>query len=170
MHTLAVAILSVLCATSFATAQSKPDQLTEFLQNYVGAPVGETKTTRYSAAFVDLRDDGTREVLVYLSLGGWCGTGGCTMLILAPEGTSYRVITKVPAARLPIRVLDTKSNGWRDIGLVARKSGVEPLYEAILSFDGKSYPGSVLEARESNGKVPGKTVVPTTMPDKPLYQ
>ena len=92
------------------------------------------------------------------------------MLILAPEGTSYRVITKVPAARLPIRVLDTKSNGWRDIGLVARKSGSEPLYEAILSFDGKSYPGSVLEACESNGKDPGKIVVPSTMPDKPLYQ
>ena len=170
MRALAAALLSVLCVTSLATAQSKPQQLTEFLQDYVGTPDGETKTTRYAVAFVDLRDDGTKEVLVYLSLGGWCGTGGCTILILAPEGTSYRVVTKVPAVRLPIRVLDTKSNGWHDIGLVARKNGVEPLYEAILSFNGKSYPSSVSEGRESNGMAPGRIVVPTTVQDKPLYK
>jgi hypothetical protein len=117
-----------------------------------------------------LRDDGTKEVIVYLSSDGWCGTGGCTMLILAPEGTSYRVVTKVPAVRLPIRALDTKSNGWRDIGVVARKSGIEPLYEAILSFDGTSYPRSVSEAGESNGKAQGKIVMPATAKDKPLYQ
>ncbi|HLV88820.1 MAG TPA: hypothetical protein VKV39_17675 [Candidatus Sulfotelmatobacter sp.] len=118
---------------------------------------------------MDLRDDRTKEAIVYLSSNGWCGTGGCTMLILAPEGTSYRVVTKVPAVRLPIRVLDAKSNGWRDIGVVARKSGVEPLYEAILSFDGNSYPISVSEDTESNGKAQGKIVMPSTAKAKPLY-
>jgi hypothetical protein len=163
MRQVAAILLSVLYAASFGAAQSKPDGLAEFLQNYTGAHSAETKTIQYSAAFVELRDDGTKEVLVYLSSDGWCGTGGCTMLILAPEGASYRVVTKVPAVRLPIRVLDTKSNGWRDIGVVARKSGIEPLYEAILSFDGKSYPSSISDAGESKGKARGKVALPARL-------
>jgi hypothetical protein len=170
MRQFAVALLLVLFAPSIGIPQSRPDPLTLFLQNYVGTPDEETKTTEYAVAFVDLKDDGTKEPIVYLSSDGWCGTGGCTLLILAPEGTSYRVVTRVPAVRLPIRVLDAKSKGWRDIGVVARKSGVEPLYEAILSFDGESYPISVSEAGESNGKVQGKIVMPATAKAKPLYQ
>jgi hypothetical protein len=170
MRQLAAALLLVLFVPSFEAAQSRPDQLTLFLQNYVGTLDEETKKTEYAAAFVDLKDDGTKEAIVYLSSDGWCGTGGCTLLILAPEGTSYRVVTKVPAVRLPIRVLDAKSNGWHDIGVVARKSGVEPLYEAILSFDGKSYPIGVSEAGESNGKAQGKIVMAATAKARPLYQ
>ena len=128
MRQFTAALPLVLLASSIGIAQFRPDPLTLFLQNYVGTRDEETKKTEYAAVFVNLKDDGTKEVIVYLS--SWCGTGGCTMLILAPGGTSYRVVTKVPAVRLPIRVLDAKSNGWRDIGVVARKSGVEPLYEA----------------------------------------
>ena len=155
------------------TAKSEAERLTRFLQNYVGTPTEETKTTQYAAAFVDLKGGGTKDVVVYLSSGGWCGTGGCTMLILAPEGTSYRVITKVPAVRLPIWLLATKSNGWYDIGVVARKNGTEPLYEAILSFDGKSYRSSVSEGDETelfDEKAPRRMVMPATAKDEPLYQ
>jgi hypothetical protein len=35
MRQLAAAMRSVLCATSFATAQTKPDHLTKFLQTYL---------------------------------------------------------------------------------------------------------------------------------------
>ncbi len=146
-------------------------RLREFLKTYVGVPTEETKTTRYSAAFVDLRGARTKEVIVFLSSNGWCGTGGCTMLILAPEGTSYRIVTKTVATRLPIRVLVTKSNGWRDISVVARINGIEPLYEALLSFDGDNYPSSsaVPPARRLIGKVPGKVVIPSDVRDDPLY-
>jgi hypothetical protein len=68
--------------------------------------------------------------------------------------------------------LATKSNGWYDIGVVARKNGTEPLYEAILSFDGKSYPCSVSEGDESelfDEKAPRRIVMPATAKDEPLY-
>ncbi|MGA2235940.1 MAG: hypothetical protein ABSG23_10750 [Terriglobales bacterium] len=175
MRQLAAALLAVLCATSFAKAQSKPDHLTEFLQSYLGElypPFEQQGETRYSSAFVDLKDDGTKEVIVYLSGRGWCGTGGCNMLILAPEGTSYRVVTKITITRLPIRVLTTKSNGWHDISVVVAGGGIQPGYEAELSFDGKTYPSnpSVPPAHPLNGKVRGKIVVPVTAKDKPLHQ
>jgi hypothetical protein len=86
---------------------------------------------------VDLQDDGTKEVIVYIGGRGWRGSGGCVMLILAPDGGSYRVVTKTTVTRLPIRVLTTKSNGWHDITVIARINGIEPLYETVLVFDGK---------------------------------
>jgi hypothetical protein len=94
------------------------------------------------------------------------------MLILAPEATSYRVVTKTTITRLPIRALTTKSNGWHDISVVVAGGGIQPGYEAVLSFDGETYPTnpSTPPARRMKGKVRGKIVLPVTSEDKPLYQ
>ena len=160
--------LFLLWATLLTPAQSKPDELRGFLQNYIGT-AENGKATNYSFALVDLNDDGKKEVIVYLSSDGWCGTAGCTMLILAPNGASYRLVTRIPAVRPPIGVLPSKSNGWHDIGVVARTNGVEPLFQAILSFDGKAYPDNISDAHRANGKARGKVVLSDTAKDYPLY-
>lgn len=96
------------------------------------------------------------------------------MLVLAPEGASYRVITETTVTRLPIRVLSTKSNGWHDITVTVAGGGILIGYEAELSFDGKTYPSnpSVPPARplEVAGKAEGKTVLFVKSKDKPLYK
>src|SRR5450631_761966 len=162
------ALCVVLIATCLAPSQSGLDSLTKALRNYLRSYDAETQTTEFAVALVDLRDDGAKEDVVYLSYNGWCGTGGCTMMILAPEGTFFSVVSKIPAVRLPIRVLITKTNGWHDIGVVGRRSGTEPLYESILSFNGKSYP-YVSDGTELHGKVEGKIVMPATAKSRPLY-
>lgn len=177
MAAVAVAGFMSLVASSFAQPQHRPSatqdsSLKNFLQSYVGvSPREVVKETRYSAAFVDLRDDGAQEAILYLFGDGWCGTGGCTTLILAPEGASYRVVTKTTVARLPIRVLTTKSNGWHDITVVARINGTAPTYEAILSFDGKTYPSnpSTPPARRLLKKVSGEVVISVATEGIPLY-
>ena len=168
MRQFALGLLILPLLSSFSLAQSIPAPLIRFLQDYADSN-GGTKTTEYTAVLVDLRDDGTKEAIVYLSSNGWCGTGGCTILILAPEGTSFSVVSKIPAVRLPIRVLTTKANGWHDLGVVGRKSGTEPLYESVLSFKGKSYP-YVSDGLELHGKIEGKIVMPATAKSRPLYQ
>jgi hypothetical protein len=176
---LVVWVLATCCslwtAASFAQVQHQPsssqeDSLRKFLRNYVGNS-DEGKATRYSSAFLDLNDDGAVEVIVYLTGNGWCGTGGCTSLVLAPEGPSYRVVAKITATRPPIRVLASTSKGWHDISVVARVNAVEPTYEAILSFDGKSYPGnpSIPPARKRVGAAGGKIVVPYASEGTSLY-
>jgi hypothetical protein len=164
---------SCLAQPQQESSTDRDGSLKHFLQSYVGLPPdGGDDDTQYSAAFVDLRDNGAREVVVYLSGSAWCGTGGCTMLILAPEGASYKVVTKTTVTRLPIRMLATKSNGWHDISVVARINGNEPLYESVLSYNGKTYPTnpSVPPAHRLKGKVEGKTVMSEKAEDKPLYQ
>jgi hypothetical protein len=138
----------------------------------VGTPSSdETKTTQYVSTFVDLNDDGTQEAIVYLTSDGWCGSGGCTTLIVAPEGSSYKVITKITITRPPIRVLTTKSTGWHDIAVGVHGGGIMHAYEAELSFDGKTYPSnpSMPPARRLLEKVAGEVAVSATEKATPLY-
>jgi hypothetical protein len=100
--------LFFLATGCFAQPQHRPssgqeDSLKSFLQNYVGSS-DDDKQTRYFSAFVDLNDDGTQEVVVYLTRDGWCGSGGCTTLVLALKSSSYRIVTKITITRPPIRI------------------------------------------------------------------
>jgi hypothetical protein len=89
-------------------ASTEEKFLKKFFQNYLG---DGDKTARYSVAFIDLNGDGTQEAIVYITGGGWCGSGGCVTLILARNSHSYRVVTKITITRPPIRVLANASNG-----------------------------------------------------------
>lgn len=164
---------------SFGFAQSRHqrepsqrDSLKRFLRDYLSDPADENDmTTRYSDAWVDLKENGTYEVIVYVTGKEWCGSGGCRMLVLAAEGTSFQVVTATTITRLPIRVLATKSNGWHDISVFVQGGGIQPGYEAKLSFDGKTYPSNptVLPAREVVGMVAGLVLVPVSAKGKPVY-
>jgi hypothetical protein len=154
-------------------ASTTPEaSLKRFLRKYVGVPVSaDDKTTRYFAAFADLRDDGTHEVIVYLSNGGWCGSGGCTTLILAPKDSCYKVVSKILVTRPPISVLATKSHGWHDLAVRVQGGGDVRAYEAKLSFDGKSYPISPANGRGQRltGNAAGKVAVPVDAKGELLY-
>ncbi|HET7259786.1 MAG TPA: hypothetical protein VFI75_08690 [Candidatus Acidoferrum sp.] len=164
------------------TAQSKheagakqPEPLKIFLRNYFGEPDAlseHDRPTRYSSVIVELKDDGTKQAIVYITGRAWCGSGGCVMLILDPQGASYRVVTQTTITRPPIRVLNSKSNEWHDLGVMVAGGGIKPGYEAQLSFDGKAYPSNptVSPARPLKAKVEGKTVIPVAAKDQPLYQ
>ena len=171
---LILASTATLAGAQQPSNSTRDNSLREFIRHYLGepdAPSEEGGPTHYSEAFVDLNDDGKKEVIVYVSGRMWCGTGGCVMLILTPEGTSYRVVTKIMVTRLPIRILNTKSNGWHDISVIARINGIEPLYEAELSFDGKTYPSNPTEhpARRLSRKAQGRTIITESTKDQALY-
>jgi hypothetical protein len=78
--------------------------------------------------------------IVYVSGQGWCGSGGCTMLILEPTESAFKVLGRVTIVQLPIRLLPSVNDGHPDIGVSVQGGGVQSGYEAVLSFDGKSYP------------------------------
>ncbi len=172
-------------AGSYAQAvqetRTQETSLKKFLQAYLKDPVlGEIRSTRYASDFVDLKGDGAREAIVYVMddehqwfQHHWCGSGGCTMLVLAPTGSSYKIVGRVTITRPPIRVLVTKSHGWHDIGVWVQGGGIQPGYEAKLSFNGKTYPSnpSVPPARRLTKDAAGETVIPLTAFEqgKPLY-
>lgn len=142
------------------TAQER--SLRKFLQKYAAdLDFPGVKDTTYIAAFVHLRDNTSQQVIVYLMGQGWCGTGGCSTLILLPKKSSYTILAEMTVVQLPIRVLDSKSHGWHDLGVWVQGGGIQPGYEARLSFDGKEYPTNptVPPAQPLSANVKGRVVV-----------
>jgi hypothetical protein len=92
------------------------------------------KTERYAAALVN-----GDEVVVYLTGRTECGTGGCSLLILRPDGSSFKEIGYATTVWPPIRVLRTQTNGRMDIGAFSQWGVGDQGQELALKFDGNRY-------------------------------
>lgn len=101
----------------------------------------------------------TRLVLVQFVGPEYCGSGGCNLLILRPEGDSFTVLGDVTITRAPVRVLTSRTNGLPDIAVQVSGGGAEP-HEALLPFDGARYASNptVAPARRTEG-APGMVVI-----------
>jgi len=153
-------------------AASDSASLKTFLQGYVGTPPSpDDETTQYIDAFVDLNGDGRKEAVVYITGRGWCGSGGCPTLVVTPDGSTWRVVTKILLTRPRIRVLAATSHGWRSLTVWVQGGGIQDGYEAELRFDGKTYPANptVPPARRLIEKMPGEVVIQEYDAAKPLY-
>jgi hypothetical protein len=128
-------------------------------------------TTRYSLAMADLNSDGSQEALVYISGRYHCGSGGCDLLILTRDANGWREVSSLSITWPPIRLMETRTNGWRDIGVFVRGGGILPGYEALLTFEGGSYPTnpSMPPARPARPGAPGDVLIPQGAPGFPLF-
>jgi hypothetical protein len=158
----------------FQPTSKQEETLRKFLRDYAGRPyplLEKEGPTRYSATFIDLKDDGTQEVIVYLTGRNWCGSGGCGTLILIPQGSSYKVLTRITITWPPIRVLATKSHGWHDLSVRVHGGGIIQPYDAELSFDGKTYATNptMPPAQQLTQNVEAKVVVSASTVGRRLY-
>ena len=168
-------LVAALClAQSQRQARSvQRESVAAFLKTYLEhADREKDTTTQYSLAIVSLKDDGVPVAIVYVSGRTWCGSGGCEMLVLVPKDDSFDVVAETTVTQLPVRVLTTRSNGWYDIGVWVQGGGIQPGYEAELSFNGRTYPSktTIPPAQRVEGNVAGKVVIPLTAKVTPLYK
>lgn len=155
-------MLSLILAASVATQTPIPAGLSSFLR--------DRHIARYDHALTDLDGDGRPEVLVYAMASRrdgaryFCGSGGCALYVLSLTPTGYRTISRISVTRPPIRILSSRSHGWRDLGVMVAGGGVIPGYQARLRFDGKRYPTnpSVPPALRLKGSAQGKVVITGT--------
>lgn len=93
MRRLCLVALISFAILIFAAAQSKNSQddasVHRFLQSFDNG-----LKEKYVVAFTDLNGDGKPEAVVHLVSNDWCGSGGCTTLVLARDGDSWRVLSK----------------------------------------------------------------------------
>jgi hypothetical protein len=126
---------------SAAETATSDGALRGFLQDYLKSHgLTEDRTTRYSVASVSL-DDKTQMELVYISGQRWCGSGGCTALLLKPEQSSFKIIERFTLVRLPIRVLTEVTNGWHEIAMWVQGGGISGR-TVVLRYDGAKYPSN----------------------------
>jgi hypothetical protein len=112
------------------------------LQAHINQVLQSPTDVPFLAAETDLNGDGQDEVVVHVTSRDYCGSGGCVTLVLQRTGQGYRTVMRASVTRLPIRVLETRHQGWKDIGVTVSGGGAGPAYEAALAFDGRRYPSN----------------------------
>lgn len=100
------------------------------------------QTSDYTRADADLNGDGRPETFVYVTDQSYCGSGGCTLVVLSPRSGTYRVVLRSTVTQLPISVLPTSTRGWRDVGVTVAGGGITRPHMARLRFNGSHYPGN----------------------------
>lgn len=148
-----------------AREKSLRNAVAEYLKQH---GVEADNNTKYVSAFVDLKDDGVQEAIVYLTCQSLCGSGGCPTLVLAPAGSSYKLVSRISLTHAPIRVLEKKSKGWHSLSVWVEGGGIQPGYETELPFDGVTYPSNptVPPARPLAGNVEGRSLISSSTQQK----
>lgn len=160
---LFISCLLVACAfPSEASCSDKGASLQQrqspqaFVRDFVNkSPFASESATRFSMAQVP----GTDLTVVYLSGQIWCGSGGCTLLILKSSDAGYSILGKVSLANLPIRLLNSTHHGLPDIGIVVKGGGISSAHEVALQFDGSHYPSNPTTVRGTTEKGPGEVLI-----------
>ena len=131
--------LALVLALSAATTAHASGKRTEPVGAFVQRTLG---VASYRRADTDLNGDGRSETFVYVTDPNYCGSGGCTIVVLSPQRRSYRIVLRSTVTQLPIRLLRTSTRGWRDIGVTVAGGGITQAYLARLRFNGRRYPNN----------------------------
>jgi putative lipoprotein len=99
----------------------------------------EGTAPHFEYALVDLNSDGVPDAVVRLTARDWCGSGGCTMLILRGRAQGFTFVAKATIAQKPIKVSPEVLHGWHTLLVPVRGGGAQPGF-ALMRFSGREYP------------------------------
>lgn len=88
----------------------------------------------------DLNSDGRAERVIYVTDRRYCGSGGCTLVVLVRNGAGWRTVSRTTVVRAPIELLPTTRHGWRDLAVTVAGGGITAPRRVRLRFDGRRYP------------------------------
>lgn len=109
------------------------------------AGIIDSASKKFQLFEYDLNDDGIKEIFVALNGPYFCGSGGCSFLLLDATG---KLITSFTVTEAPFVVLPEKKNGYHNLMVYSDKAW------RVLSFDGKKYPSNPSVAPKSP-QIPG---------------
>ncbi len=107
--------------------------LSVMFKNDVSKKLIEEKSRKFKFFEYDLNNDQKKEIFVGLSGSYFCGSGGCTILLLDSQG---KLINKFTVTETPVQIASTTTDGWKD--LLLHSNGKDHL----VKFNGKSYPSN----------------------------
>ena len=126
------------------TIQSRPQPWGAFIDPELEAAIRSTSElgfrdrVRYLSFFTTFENDVTLR-LAYLFGSQFCGSGGCTMLVLRESEKGYQVISRISTIRETVVVSNQRSNGYPDLIAYTAGGGLPAAYRR-LRFNGTSYP------------------------------
>ena len=112
--------------------------IADAIRQKIGADGGLSENSRWLVAHTDLNGDGADEALVYLIDPTSCGTGGCSLYVLAQQSGAWTVTDVIGPSRLPIYRLDPGDDGWAMLGVTIGGGGAQPAVMTV-AHDAKGY-------------------------------
>jgi hypothetical protein len=128
----------VLLSSLALNAQTEDPQTTQKLQKMLAAKYARIakESRKFVYDKVDLNDDGKDEVLVGLVGSEFCGSGGCSMLVLGPD---MKTLTSMTVVGFPVSIGPPGSKevtkGYCDLYVYSKGKGY-----VRLAWNGKTYP------------------------------
>lgn len=117
-----------------AVADRAPASLTSAVRAFAETRAIHDVPT-FEHALVDLDGDGRADAVVLLESRGWCGSGGCTMLVFRATDAGFDLVSYSTITNQPIRVSPEVSHGWKSLIVYSKNVG-----NVLMRFDGSRYP------------------------------
>lgn len=156
---LAIAAMT-LAAAAAPAASSAASPADIAVRDWLRARL-ERAEVDHTLAWADLNGDDRAEALAYVTDREMCGMGGCMLYILEPRRSGLQLRGRLTITRPPISVLQTRTHGWRDVGVGVCGGGITTCYRARVQFDGWKYRSNPSLARALKRGAPERIVIAT---------
>jgi hypothetical protein len=136
-HGLVTAIVMGVWAPPVLAAPppSLSDAVRKYIYQHVTDVVGDDP---FRFALVDLDGDGREDAIVLMSGSGWCGSGGCTMIVFRGVDSGFEYVCSSTVTSAPIRVSSKTARGWRSLIVFSKGKG-----DVVMRFtEAARYPGN----------------------------
>ena len=127
-------------------------------EEWLRAEFPDTEILLIRQGLADLDGDEVEELFAYVGGSGICGTGGCPLVVLRQSENGLEEVLQTSVTQLPVGVLDTTTNGMRDIWVTTYGGGA-PETLRRLTFDGETYPSNPTGAKIETIEIPGTAVI-----------
>ncbi len=131
-----LAAVCLLFVSSIQGQQASPPALVTAVETYAHQH-GDRQVPSFRHAIKDLNSDGQPDAIVLLTDAGWCGSGGCTMLVFRGTRQGFVLISSSTITSPPVRVLPETSRGWKTLIVYAKGVG-----DVLMPFNGARYPSN----------------------------
>ena len=143
----------VLLGATTVGAVPAPAETPPGLAEAVRAYAQQITAPSFEYALVDLNDDGTPEALVLLRDRDWCGSGGCTLLVLRGKAAAFTLVSTSTIINEPIKIAREREHGWHSLLVTVQGGGIQPGF-VELRFDGRKFPfNPTLQPRASQKQI-----------------
>jgi hypothetical protein len=135
-HGLVTAIVMGVWAPSVLAAP--PPSLSAAVRKYIYQHITDVVgDDPFRFALVDLDGDGREDAIVLMSGSGWCGSGGCTMIVFRGVDSGFEYVCSSTVTSAPIRVSSKTAHGWRSLIVFSKGKG-----DVVMRFTAARYPGN----------------------------
>lgn len=135
---------SLAPSNSPITAALIKQTLQSMYKDDLGKGIIDSFSRRFAFYEYDLNDDGKKEILVATRGTYFCGSGGCTILLLDNTGKKLSAFT---VSDYPVVISHNKSNGWKDLLIPSRGKN------HLIKYTGKAYPSNPSTQPEFTGSI-----------------